>query len=73
MKSTHESFLMLQGNYNELEKELSQIKAKLEGSESLYDALSSEHKELQTHDRTIQEENSKFRINNARLLMKLEN
>ncbi len=73
LKSTNESFLMLQGNYNELEKELSQTKAKLEGAESLYEALSSEHKELQTHNSRIQEENSRFRINNARLLMKLEN
>ena len=72
LKSTNESFLTLQGNYNELEKELSQIKAKLEGAEGLYEGLLSEHKELQVLNRTIQEENSKFRINNARLLMKLE-
>ena len=73
LKSTHEDFLMLQGNYNELEKELSQLRAKLEGAESLYDALLGEHKELQKVHSQVQEENNKFRINNARLLMKLEN
>ena len=72
LKSTNETFLRLQGDFNELEKELSQITAKLEGSESLYEGLLNEHKELQERHRIVQAENSKFSINNARLLMKLE-
>ena len=72
LMSTNESFLLLQSKHNELEKELSQIKAKLEGAEEMHSRLHSEHTDLKGHHSGIQEENSKFRINNARLLMKLE-
>ncbi|MDQ7047384.1 MAG: type II secretion system protein [Sulfurovum sp.] len=73
LKSNTEDFLLLQGEYNEREKELSQVRAKLEGAESLYILLSNDYKELQSHNRRIQEENNKSHINNARLLMKIEN
>jgi len=72
LKRTNESFSGLQKNYNEREKELSQIKVKLESVERMYARLSDEHKDLQERHLALQEENSKFRTNNARLLMKLE-
>jgi len=72
LKSTNESFLELQGRFNELEKELSQTKAKLESAEAIYEALLVEHKELKDRHEEILEGNSKYRTNNARLLMKLE-
>jgi len=72
LKSANESFLELQGRFNELEKELSQTKAKLESAEAIYEALLVEHKELKDRHEEILEGNSKYRTNNARLLMKLE-
>jgi len=72
LQTTQENFATLQKNFNELEKEISQIKAKLEGSEGMYVSLVTEHKTLKdTHGELI-ETNSKYRTNNARLLMKLE-
>ena len=72
LKSVNESFLELQGRFNELEKELSQTKAKLESAEAIYEVLLVEHKELKDRHEEILEGNSKYRTNNARLLMKLE-
>jgi len=72
LMSTNQSFLLLQSSHNELEKELSQLKAKLEGTEEMHCRLDIEHMDLKVQHSDIQEENSKFRINNARLLMKLE-
>ena len=72
LMSTNGSFLLLQSKHNELEKELSQVKAKLEGSEDMHNRLHSEHKDLKDQHSSVQESNSKFRINNARLLTKLE-
>ena len=73
LKTANETYLLLQGNFNENEKELSQIKAKLEAKEEMYETLTEEHKTLQERFDTTQEENMKYRTNNARLLMKLEN
>jgi len=72
LKSTSESFLELQGRFNELEKELSQLKAKLESAEAIHEALLVEHKELKERYDEVLEGNSRYRTNNARLLMKLE-
>lgn len=72
LKTANETYLRLQGNFNESEKELSQIKAKLEGKEGMYETLTLEHKNLQERFDTTLEDNTKFRTNNARLLMKLE-
>ncbi len=72
LKSTNESFLELQGRFNELEKELSQTKAKLESAEAIYEALLVGHRELKDRYDEVLEGNSKYRTNNARLLMKLE-
>jgi len=72
LKSTQEHFVTLQKNFNELEKELSQIKAKLEGAERIYENLVIEHQTLKENYDNLLEINSKYRTNNARLLMKLE-
>ncbi|HFQ61156.1 MAG TPA: DNA recombination protein RmuC [Epsilonproteobacteria bacterium] len=72
LASTTENFTLLQKNYNELEKLLSQTAAKLESAESMYEKLLEEHKALKIQSDTVAESNSKYRTNNARLLMKLE-
>jgi len=72
LKSTNDTFLTLQGRYNELEKELSQIKVKLEGAQGVHETLVGEHRSLKERNDAVLEENSKYRTNNARLLMKLE-
>ena len=72
LRSTHETFLSLQEKYNALEKELSQTKAQLESARGVYATLLEEHNILKDRQDAILEENSKYRTNNARLLMKLE-
>ncbi len=72
LKQSQEAFYDLQKNFNEREKELSQIKAKLESAENMYETLLKAHKELQERNESLLEENSRYRTNNARLLMKLE-
>jgi len=72
LKSTHETLLILQGKFNELEKELSQTRAQLESANSIYATLLEEHNTLKERQDSILEDNSRYRTNNARLLMKLE-
>ena len=72
LKTANASYLDLQSSFNENEKELSQIKAKLEAKEGMHTALVSEHETLKERFDAILEENTKYRTNNARLLMKLE-
>lgn len=70
--STQTELEALRKRYHELEKLQSQTDAKLEHTEALYAKLQEEHRTFQERFDTISEENSKLRINNARLLMKLE-
>ncbi len=72
LRSTNETLSALQGKYNELEKTLSQTKAQLESAQGVYATLLEEHNTLKGRQDAILEENSKYRTNNARLLMKLE-
>jgi len=72
LKSTNESLSSLQAKHSELEKELSQIKAQLESAQSIHATLVEEHSNLKERHESVLEENSKYRTNNARLLMKLE-
>jgi len=62
----------LQAKHNTLEKAYSHIESKLESMEDAYAKLKEEHKTLQERHEELLEENSKHRINNARLLTKLE-
>ena len=72
LKSMQTNFELLQKNTNELEKELSQTKAKLESAEGIYANHMQEHMTLKERFDATMEENAKYRVNNARLLMKLE-
>jgi len=72
LRVKQEEFSILQKNFNEREKELSQLTAKLESAEMIYIRLSEEHKELKVRFDEVVENNAKYRTNNARLLMKLE-
>lgn len=69
---TEEGLKVSQKEAHELEKLQSQTKAKLENKESMYETLQSEHTTLGERLEGLNEENSKLRVNNARLLMKLE-
>lgn len=73
LKTANESYLDLQSRFNENEKELSQLKAKLEAKEGMHEALVKEHESLKERFDATLEENTKHRTTNARLLMKLEN
>jgi biopolymer transport protein ExbB/TolQ len=64
---------VLQESSNDVGKELSEYKAKLEATEGMFENLTVEYKVLKERHETLQEENVKCRTNNARLLMKLEN
>lgn len=72
LETTESSLNAMQISRNELEKLQSQTKAKLENIESMYAVLLENHKTFQERFDVLQEENSKLRINNARLLMKVE-
>lgn len=72
LKSANESYLAMQSNFNETKKELVQLKAKFETLDGMHTSLTSEHKDLQERTDVLLDENSKYRSNNARLLMKLE-
>ncbi|RRS29962.1 MAG: DNA recombinase [Epsilonproteobacteria bacterium (ex Lamellibrachia satsuma)] len=72
LNTTKELLLKSQNQYNTLEKEQSELKANFENIESLYTDLLAEHKSLQERHELLMEDNSKYRINNARLLTKLE-
>jgi len=68
-----EVHMSLQNTFNENEKELSQIKAKLEVTTGMYEALTNEHEAFKVRFDVVNEENIKYRTTNARLLTKLEN
>ena len=72
LKKTRESLSITRKEFTDLEKEQSSLTTKFENIQSMHDNLLEEHKSLQKHTNQIQEEHSKLRINNARLLTKLE-
>ncbi len=72
LNSTKELLSTTEKEFTELEKEQSQVTMKFENTQAMYDNLLDEHKALQDRTEQRQEENSKLRISNARLLMKLE-
>ena len=73
LNTANESYLELQNKFNENEKELGQIKAKLKSKEEMYEVLEKQHEDFKEHYDVALEENTKYRTTNARLLMKLEN
>lgn len=72
LRSTQENLEAVKKKFNELEKELSQIKVRLESAETIHTTLLEEYKTLKENYDALLETNSKYRTNNARLLMKLE-
>ncbi|HSR74130.1 MAG TPA: hypothetical protein VLL31_04740 [Sulfurovum sp.] len=72
LQSTSETLLTLQEQYSALEKELAQIKNDLENAQAVHAALLDEHGTLKERYDHAVEDNSRYRTNNARLLMKLE-
>jgi DNA recombination protein RmuC len=72
LSSIDMSLLTFQKEHSELEKLQSQTYAKFENIQNIYENLLKEHKILQERFEQLTEDNSKQRINNARLLMKLE-
>ena len=72
LEETEKNLNRVQLSGNELEKLQSKTKAKLDNVENMYASLLQDHKTFQERFDTLQEENSKLRINNARLLMKVE-
>jgi DNA recombination protein RmuC len=72
LNSTKEFLSTTQKEFTELEKEQNKLTTKLENIQAMYDNLLDEHKTLEERTEHMLEENSKIRINNARLLVKLE-
>lgn len=72
LRSTSETLSTLQEQYSALENELAQIKTDLENAQAVHAALLEEHSTLKERYDLVVEDNSRYRTNNARLLMKLE-
>ena len=72
LASKTEEVQSTQLKYNTLEKEHSHVSTMLGSTEGNYEKLHEEHKVLQERHEHLVEDNSKHRINNARLLTKLE-
>jgi len=72
LSSTSEQLLVSQADMHTLEKLQGQTQTKFENITQKCDALKKEYEALQEKHEHAMEENSKFRTNNARLLMKLE-
>jgi len=68
----NEAHTNLKKSFDENKKELSQVKTKLEDAEARDIALKKEHKDLQERFEVSNDENIKHRVNNGRLLTKLE-
>ncbi len=72
LASKIEELQVTQSKYNSLEKEYSHTTIKLESTEGHHKKLQEEHDTLQERTNLLLEENNKYRINNVRLLTKLE-
>jgi TolA-binding protein len=72
LQSTRKELESLRATHQKLETLQSQTRAKLEDTEAMLAALRQEHKALQERFDLLAEENGKLRVNNGRLLMKLE-
>lgn len=72
LKTTQETLLGLQENYTLLEKEFSQAQNQLLALQNTYEDATKEHLILKAQYGTLQEDSNRLRINNSRLLMKLQ-
>ena len=67
-----EMLVRTQKELAQTQSRLSQTKTQLENAENIYERLLAEHKSLKERFDTLNDENNKLHISNARLLMKLE-
>jgi len=72
LSETHEVLLKTQKELAWTQSSLAQTEGKLEQTQQMYTSLQDEHTVLKEHLDALQDENNKLRVNNARLLMKLE-
>jgi len=72
LKDTEEKLTRTEAELADSRKLQSQTQAKLEDLQNRYDALSEELKDTKARLETVHEENNKLRVNNSRLLMKLD-
>jgi len=72
LTTRNDELQLTQARHNTLVKEYSHVFTKLENIEEYFKKLQEEHTLLQERYESLVEENSKHRVNNARLLMKLE-
>jgi len=72
LERTQEDFISVQHNFNDKERELGQLYMKLKKLEAMHESLVGAHRELQEKNKILFEDNGRYRVNNARLLMKLE-
>jgi septal ring factor EnvC (AmiA/AmiB activator) len=73
LQSTRKELGALRAAYQKLENLENQTRTKLENTEEMLAILQQEHHALKERFDLLTEENSKLRVNNARLLMKLDN
>jgi len=72
LQETELALKEIQSAFGKLEKLQGQTQTKLDNSEQMYAALKEEYKVIQQRLEALAEENQKLKVNNARLLMKLE-
>jgi len=72
LSQTEESLAGTLKELGETQKDLAQTRAQLENLQGVHTDLLKEHESYKERFEHLQEENSKLRVNNARLLMKLE-
>ncbi len=72
LSETHDVLLQTQKELARTQSSLAQVEGKLEQTQQMYISLQGEHAVLKEHLEALQDENNKLRVNNARLLMKLE-
>lgn len=72
LQETELALKEIQNAFGKLEKLQGQTQNKLDNSEQMYATLKEEHEAIQHRLEALAEENQKLKVNNARLLMKLE-
>ncbi len=72
LEETKEKLSSTQKSLAQTQKSLAQTEAQLKHLNEIHDVLGEEHTSLKERFEVLNEENSKLRVNNARLLMKLE-
>ena len=72
LAETTETLSAVQQELQETLNQLARTTAQLESLQGMHDALKSEYEAMKARMEEVHDENNKLRVNNARLLMKLE-